>query len=628
VAVTLKRIQGKNWGPFPVLDTCVESLTVVTGQNGHGKSALLAAVRWCLCGGKISMAPSEDLLIRDGSPETSVEMVMGTSAGELVIRRSRKRGAASKLVVMSNGTETAGKNAQEEIWSRIGVSDDSAYTRLSHVDQGEVTAIASATDKERRDTLLSWIGDAMAVWDRGRAGVWAERVDARREVMGLRARIDSISEVIGDGRDVPVIDFSGTRPAEIRVEKLAIRERINRSNRLDTTSRNLERELTRLIHESESMSEPVPFDEPMPVIGDRTAIKRLGTEIAVRQSTRRELLAVVSGDWSGTCPFVGKECQSVDWVHGHRDSVATEISSIDSELVPIRRELTAQTALARELTVWKSRRDAAQNRVSRYAESVTRIGTDITRVQTEIDGLDTAESADQIAELESMATILDGELTRIRLQADDAERIGSAIKARDEARIALTGAESRLATRTEVLSLIDRTAGPKAMASARVESRTNAMLHGTGLVTRLEWDRPTATRVTTCPNCDQGCKTNRKTCPGCGSERPLVNKPDLRIMVTVDGVERDIKYISGGRRQIVCLALRLATCPIDWIVLDEVDSSMDSDMRAHAARVCRTAAGTGLQIVVVSHHPEIAAEADTLLGITRQGNVSVVVEQK
>lgn len=69
------------------------NVVVLTGKNGSGKSTAIDAVEWAFGGEKHS--PEEP--IRTGQKEAKVRIK--TSGPEITIRRQRKRGKSSTLIV-------------------------------------------------------------------------------------------------------------------------------------------------------------------------------------------------------------------------------------------------------------------------------------------------------------------------------------------------------------------------------------------------------------------------------------------------------------------------------------------------------------------------------------------------
>src|SRR5437016_6181678 len=91
----------------PVLDFSGIQLACLAGENGAGKSALLAAMTWALWG-RARDRVSDDELITQGATEMEVdfEFALGTSRYRVLRKRSKKSGSRPMLnfEVFNNGS--------------------------------------------------------------------------------------------------------------------------------------------------------------------------------------------------------------------------------------------------------------------------------------------------------------------------------------------------------------------------------------------------------------------------------------------------------------------------------------------------------------------------------------------
>lgn len=176
-------------------------ICILTGKNGSGKSTALDAIEWAFGGEKHS--PEEP--IRTGENETKVRVK--TADPEITIRRQRKRGKASTLVVETKDGDY--KKQPHQFLSQLysdHTFDPHAFSRMS--------------PKEQAAKLRELVGLDTTALDEERGGVFATRTAVNSEVKSLASQLEGVV--------IPV------RPGEIGEESdlVAISDKRRQADRL------------------------------------------------------------------------------------------------------------------------------------------------------------------------------------------------------------------------------------------------------------------------------------------------------------------------------------------------------------------------------------------------------------
>jgi putative ABC transport system ATP-binding protein len=120
--------------------------------------------------------------------------------------------------------------------------------------------------------------------------------------------------------------------------------------------------------------------------------------------------------------------------------------------------------------------------------------------------------------------------------------------------------------------------------------------------------------------------------PGTAAENLLVARPHTsrevmatvleRVALPADMLDRDVRTLSGGELQRMCLARTLVTEP-ETLLLDEPTSALDDQPKRIFERTARELAGQGITLVWVTHdQPQVDRIADRVYRL-RDGRLAV-----
>ena len=195
----------------PALDFTGLHVACLCGDNGHGKSALLDAITWCLWGQ--ARGQVQDDLVSYGAEDARVELEFLARNGRFrairIRRRSggrRRQGATDlQLVAVSedgNATQVVSGNSVRETQARIeqlvGMEYET-FINSAFLMQGRADEFTSKTPAERKALLASILG--LEAYDRFQARARERLADSRSNADRLSGRVQQMQadlEAIGD----------------------------------------------------------------------------------------------------------------------------------------------------------------------------------------------------------------------------------------------------------------------------------------------------------------------------------------------------------------------------------------------------------------------------------------------
>ena len=180
----------------PALDFTGLHVACLCGDNGHGKSALLDAITWCLWGQ--ARGQVQDDLVSYGADEARVELDFEARDGRFRVIRSRRRAGGrrrqgatdlqlatladdgSPMEVVSGNSV---RETQAKIEQQVGM-DYETFINSAFLLQGRADEFTSKTPADRKAVLASILG--LDSYDRFQAR-------ARERVAGKRSETDRLS---------------------------------------------------------------------------------------------------------------------------------------------------------------------------------------------------------------------------------------------------------------------------------------------------------------------------------------------------------------------------------------------------------------------------------------------------
>ncbi|MEE3004333.1 MAG: SMC family ATPase [Chloroflexota bacterium] len=271
----------------PTLDFQGIHVACLCGQNGHGKSALLDAVTWCLWGE--ARGKTQDDLISYGADECRVELeFLSRDTSYRVIRSRSRAGGRRRQGVSDLQFQVLGNDAaiaitgdhiretQAKIEQTIGMDYD-AFINSAFLLQGRADEFTNKTPADRKAVLSKILG--LEAYDRIQERA-RQRLDEGKssssEIEGSLGRMRSDLENIGD----PAIEL-----AEVKM-------RLDDVNRQTEESRGRVEGLRAQVGELDSLRESLT-ELGVNITGIRSDIEQLESALSASQRRLRGYLDLI-----------------------------------------------------------------------------------------------------------------------------------------------------------------------------------------------------------------------------------------------------------------------------------------------------------------------------------------------
>ena len=279
----------------PTLDFAGIHVACLCGQNGHGKSALLDAITWCLWGK--ARGKSQDELISYGADECNV--VLGFSSRDTHYRASRshsrgggrrRQGATElQLQVLSDAgpTPISGNTVREtqtKIDQILGMDYDT-FTNSAFLLQGRADEFTNKTPSERKAVLSKILG--LELYDRLQDIAKSKLSRNSEALRGLESALDVMKRQVEEiGNPAPQLLEVEERLARIDVQ---LKDRLTATNDLRKNVAELEHQLSQLeevAQNIENLQQEVAQMETI-AVNVHSSIKKLEDLISQGDEIRR-----------------------------------------------------------------------------------------------------------------------------------------------------------------------------------------------------------------------------------------------------------------------------------------------------------------------------------------------------
>ncbi len=395
-------------------------VAVLTGDNGHGKSALLDAITWALWGRARSR--SVDELIHSGATDMEVEFEFGLDEHQYRVIRKRQRrgrGGYSDLqfaILADEGyrplTERSVSETERLIERTLRMSYET-FTNSSFIQQGHADSFTTNSPSERKRILAEILElgyydelegrakerfktcEAQLLDERRLAHDWeaeiARRPTYQAELDRLRAELAALESQV----------------AALEHQLTLVREQVAQldalQHQLDDTRARLERFTVERARVRSGLTERQALrKEVQAVVGRAVDIERAAHEL---DTTRRDLEAMTQTQHAflplerareAAMRTLAAEQARLEGEVAQRDKRLAELRQASAQLptlqVQLRRAQTEATALAQveaehaqlQSVVGRSREDAAEKRTIN-----THLKKEMFELRTRLDELDT-----------------------------------------------------------------------------------------------------------------------------------------------------------------------------------------------------------------------------------------------
>ena len=142
------------------------NLTVISGDNGAGKTSIFQAIEWCLFGTldlKGSEFQEEDAIVNDYHPDEQAKVELVLDDGSQVTRLRKKKAKTgfgkndSDLSVQQAGELFTGEKAQDKVIQLLGLTSEEIGVAV-HLRQETIRSFIQGEPVERSKTVDKMIG--------------------------------------------------------------------------------------------------------------------------------------------------------------------------------------------------------------------------------------------------------------------------------------------------------------------------------------------------------------------------------------------------------------------------------------------------------------------------------------
>jgi exonuclease SbcC len=378
----------------PTLDFSGIHVACLCGNNGHGKSALLDAITWCLWGE--ARSKSQDDLISYGAGECRVELDFSSRDTCYRVIRSRSRGGTRRRQGVTDlqfqviggdspraVTGNSVRETQAKIIQTVGMDYDT-FINSAFLLQGRADEFTNKTPADRKAVLAKIMG--LETYDRLQGSArdrLNEATAAAAEVTGALQRMRSDAEEAGD----PTILL-----AELQTHLAALNfqllEQRHATEKLHTTVEELQRQRDSLTPLQDQIQEAVQDLSELQVSLDAT-----GGRVSQYQSLIDKADSIRDG------------VKALERAREQFDSMET--ARVESEQLTARKAITV-----RAIDVAKSRLETVAEQLERKvrsellpkAEAESELTLEMDRIRADLIGLK-AEETEITAERQRLSAV-------------------------------------------------------------------------------------------------------------------------------------------------------------------------------------------------------------------------------
>jgi DNA repair exonuclease SbcCD ATPase subunit len=193
--VILKKLILNNIGRYSnqEIDFSEETISLIIGENGSGKSTIFEAILWCIFG-KTAKEISVDEIVRLGKSEGKVELILQEGDRQYQIIRLRDvKKQVSRLQFLVDGEDYSGAtiaDTETKIQEHLK-TDFVTFKNSIFFGQEEVNQFVNGTDKERKDILTKFLD--LSIYDKALVKVKEKKISITQKIQSLESSKSQMS---------------------------------------------------------------------------------------------------------------------------------------------------------------------------------------------------------------------------------------------------------------------------------------------------------------------------------------------------------------------------------------------------------------------------------------------------
>jgi exonuclease SbcC len=390
-------------------------VVALTGENGHGKSALLDAITWVLWNSTRASGTrqaSMDDVIRLGADEAHVELEFGLNGARYVALRSRRRarGGQSGLFILDEldnriPVGATGEEANRVFLANLLKMDDDTFRSSAYLRQGNADEFTRKAASDRKTVLANILrlGDYDSLVEKAKAQKQQLSNDlaaVQGEVNRLQQQADERTtheEAVVEQRasltesesrlaiSAALLQATEARMNELTSLSQSLAERQRKAVEEETAIAGLRRELTQEQIEIQSIFNLLAGESEIKesharLMGLRSRLRDLKPDVERGTALENGLPALNHAISQAQVRLEG-EIGQLSMAKEKAENAAADLSVIDARLEEYRKELSGLDEATTQRTV-------AANRQNELQEAFAKLKADNDRLKIEISDID------------------------------------------------------------------------------------------------------------------------------------------------------------------------------------------------------------------------------------------------
>lgn len=482
------------YGPDNVLELDQDRVTIVTGDNGAGKSSLPNAIEETLYNKNSRGIKKASVRNRYAEEPTELRLAFDLDSNQYEIIKTIK--SSTKVKLLENGKDISGHTATQTyklIEQKIGL-DFTTFTKLVYQSTKSSLDFLSSTDAVRKKFLIGLLGlEKYAVIE--------EQLKAATKIAGtkrdkLRGKLDVIERILTKTTELPDIEEEQEVPEGSEVEELLeqITELNIKSTNVSSNNSKIERatstslDLSKKLDKAKEQVQNLCEIEEVPDVADKLQeVSKEYTKVDTLMGAEKRTYQRFKSDADNTqCPTCNSSLDVTEAATARDDAKARwlELKVDRDELKSTMEELEVEHTKFSKYNTYvnsKTKLDAAATKAQDTLATFLEANEDYIGKDVE----DIYEISDEIADLRDTMTRLKNEIAKIQ-QANKLAVMANAerralLQQLEDAKAQLDSAEKDYNEANEEVSeleILTKAFGPKGLVAFRIEHSVKAVEQG------------------------------------------------------------------------------------------------------------------------------------------------------
>jgi len=587
-------------------------------SNKSGKSTLIDLMAFVLGIDSRGFRTNNEYI--HGSEDEMVARIclVDEDGSELDIVRKMSASGLSKLVI--NGDKYKKAEGGELIEEWLGMSrEDCANTCFSI--QGKLHGVLAKTSSVIKDYMMGWLG--LENWNVINSHISKQLSEKVTSLRKMEAMQEVQLEIVAEDKPSTM----KIRNAELKYERM--KKIKDGSENVQLKIENLENEKSNV---EQYLSSVVPKGREKEVEGEmKELVKTKETELKAMAGLESKLgglkgeatdcSRLIDKGFSGRCPVDDGKCDRKDEINDNMEKQEKLLEKIHKKIVSTKNAL-----------------EKSRSRLRKQKDKIDDLSPVLTKIQNDCKLIAAYEKADKTitpgnakGRLKSVVKRLEDfnkSLSKFGVDQDDLDNAKDLFvelfakhKQWDDADKKVKQYRNVIVAITQEVQLLrylKYMTGKKGIPSMQienslitVESQVNSILEMMGTDHRLEFSFETELKrkASVCYECGYIFEGSEKECPECQEPRGKERSDELSIHVLDTGKVQSFEQNSGGGKDLLALAVRIALARFlgsKVLFFDETCGTLDEDTELGFK-----------QVFMISHRPEVAEALPKNIFVTR-----------